>query len=129
MVLPPVLRRPSVDLPGMVVETDVDEGAKVMAPQRPRTGNPRQALWHSSGNCDSLSADRADTVTTERLGTISKSGRLLAEYPQRPGDASVFDADTTDETSPDRVVPTERDFDLGDHGVTQHTTTAMSPSL
>ena len=122
MVLPPVLRRPSVYLPGMVVETDVDEGAKVMAPQRPRTGNPRQALWHSSVNSGSVE-NSADTVTTERLGTISRSrGRLTAEpsealnqdvkvtpeefgakpcrhtaeYPQRPDDDSVFDEATSE---------------------------------
>ena len=64
---------------GAVNETEDDVSAKVMAPQRPRkTESPRQALWNSGSVKSGSVADTADTVTTERLGTISKSRDLNA---------------------------------------------------
>ena len=92
---------PTLDIPGTVTETDVDVLAKVISPQRPRPVSPRQAMWHSGVNGGSAK-DTADTVTTERLGTISRaqSSGLTVEYPQRSRNDSVFDATTTDATSP-----------------------------
>ena len=106
-----------MNVPDTPSETDLDVSAKVMAPQRPMSAtmlSPRQALWHS-GRVKSDSVENiAGTVTTERLGIISRSPQipfqLHVEYPQRSRNDSVFDATTTDVTSP-RLASTLVSFD------------------
>ena len=82
-----------VNLPGSVAETDEDVSAQEMAPKRKMSTHPRHAMWTSA-----VGEDTADTVTTERLGTIMsprlRASRLAAEYPTRTCDDSVFDATT-----------------------------------
>ena len=73
-------RSSSADLPGVVAETEGDVRAKVITPQRPLPRSPRQALWTSSANRSSVE-NSADTVTTERLGTISRRSRAFTEEP------------------------------------------------
>jgi len=97
-----ICRRPSsANLPGFITETE--EIAIVLTPQRPRTESPRHALWHS-GVKGGSAENSAHTVTTERLGTISRSsqsGGLAVEhhYPQRSRYDSVFDATNTEPES------------------------------
>ena len=107
---PPALRRPEMPdameveqptspraMPGAVNESDdEDVTAKAIAPQR-----TRNSLWRSNVNTEALTVDSADTMTTERLGTISRSpqsGGLTVEhhYPQRSRYDSVFDATNTE---------------------------------
>ena len=103
-----ICRRPSsANLPGFITETE--EVAKVLTSQRPRTESPRHALCHS-GVKGGSAENSAHTVTTERLGTISRSpqsGGLTVEhhYPQRSRYDSVFDATNTE--------PEPQIFDFG----------------